>query len=30
MLKKHFHLHFFAKKFGGYAEMYYFCSVIAK
>ena len=30
MLKKHFHLHFFAKKFGGNAEMYYFCSVIAK
>ncbi len=30
MLKKHFHLYFFAEKFGTYAEMYYFCSVIAK
>ena len=30
MLKMHFHLHFFAKKFGGNEILYYFCSVIAK
>ena len=30
MLKMHFCLIFFAKKFGGNGEMYYFCSVIEK
>ena len=30
MLKMHFRLHFFAEKFGAYAYLYYFCSVLFK
>ena len=30
MLKVHFHLYFFAEKFGANDRKYYLCSVIAK